>query len=253
MAERLVSYPFRCHWPDEASNEPPDAWVEMPGFIAVERPSELFEGYTQIFFAASDAATAVKSLDIMASGKKRLHLTAAGPAQEVQGFIDEMAAHGFAPQDVHIEMVARPFSPVPAATGVRPATAPDEPAALRMLKEVFPAYQVYDPESFRAALDGVHSAVFVMGEPENLIGLVAGETYGEPRKLFLHTLAVLPQHRGKGFGRALTETLLHWAGDRGATGGMLWLMDQRNEAAMKLYESLGFKDTGGREAELLKR
>lgn len=42
MAERLASYPFRCHWPDEVSNEPPGVWVEMPGFVAVERPSELF-------------------------------------------------------------------------------------------------------------------------------------------------------------------------------------------------------------------
>lgn len=252
MAERLASYPFRCHWPDEVSNEPPGVWVEMPGFVAVERPSELFAGYMQVLYAAHDVATAVHCLGIMTADKKKLHLTAAGPVQEVESFVDQMAVHGFRPRDVHIEMVARPFSPASAAQGVRRATVSDEPSALRLLNEVFPAYQIYDPDSFRAALIDAHSAVFVMGEPENLIGLVSGETYGEPRKLFLHTLAVLPQYRGRGFGRALTETLLNWAGDRGVSGGMLWLMDQRNEAAMRLYESLGFKDTGGREAELLK-
>ena len=56
----------------------------------------------------------------------------------------------------------------------------------------------------------------------------------------LYDLAVAPDHRGAGRGRALVEALLHWAAEAGATTAYLQVRAQ-NAPALRLYESMGFK------------
>lgn len=60
----------------------------------------------------------------------------------------------------------------------------------------------------------------------------------------LYDLAVAPAHRGGGRGRALVESLLHWAAEAGATSAYLQVRAQ-NEQALRLYEGLGFRAAYG--------
>ncbi|MDM0035575.1 GNAT family N-acetyltransferase [Variovorax sp. J22P271] len=56
-----------------------------------------------------------------------------------------------------------------------------------------------------------------------------------------YDIVVSPDHRGRGHGRALTQALMHWGGEAGATWAYLQVREQ-NEAARRLYATLGFED-----------
>ncbi|MBR1390173.1 MAG: ribosomal protein S18-alanine N-acetyltransferase [Lachnospiraceae bacterium] len=58
-------------------------------------------------------------------------------------------------------------------------------------------------------------------------------------------VAVHPEHRRKGIARTLLEKLLTSAGDRGAAH-MILEVRQSNQAAIRLYESMGFEPCGVR-------
>ena len=55
----------------------------------------------------------------------------------------------------------------------------------------------------------------------------------------LFDIAVAPEERGHGFGRAITAALLHWGQQTGARAAYLQVHDV-NEIALNLYISLGF-------------
>src|ERR687888_1284234 len=58
--------------------------------------------------------------------------------------------------------------------------------------------------------------------------------------LYLEDLFIRPEHRGKGYGRALLIELAKIARDRGC-GRMEWAVLNWNEPAMKFYRALGAK------------
>ena len=60
----------------------------------------------------------------------------------------------------------------------------------------------------------------------------------------LYDLAVAPEHRGGGRGRALVQALLHWGMQAEATSAYLQVRAQ-NTPALRLYESMGFKTAYG--------
>lgn len=62
----------------------------------------------------------------------------------------------------------------------------------------------------------------------------------------LMLVAVLPGERGRGLGRRLVEGSMHKARQRGARRIFLEVRDG-NEAAIRLYESLGFSEAGRRQ------
>ena len=68
---------------------------------------------------------------------------------------------------------------------------------------------------------------------------------------YLAELYVTPARRGRGLGRALMETALREARDRGADRMEIGV-DEPDTAARRLYESLGFTNrTGGRHGPLM--
>ena len=58
--------------------------------------------------------------------------------------------------------------------------------------------------------------------------------------LYLEDLFVKPEHRGKGYGRALLVELAQIAGDRGC-GRIEWAVLDWNEPAIQFYRKLGAK------------
>jgi len=59
-----------------------------------------------------------------------------------------------------------------------------------------------------------------------------------------YDIVVAPGRRRRGHGRALTQALMHWGREAGATCAYLQVREQ-NEAARRLYAELGFEDCYG--------
>lgn len=85
---------------------------------------------------------------------------------------------------------------------------------------------------------------------------MAGQDYGirfegefpdetEPGEFYLDTLAVKPEARGQGIGRALLSAMVERAHeDTGKPAGLL--VDKKNDRARRLYEAVGFRPVGDR-------
>jgi ribosomal-protein-alanine N-acetyltransferase len=61
----------------------------------------------------------------------------------------------------------------------------------------------------------------------------------------IESIGVLPKHRGKGIGTALTASALAYLTERGHTRVTL-VVDVRNAAALKVYARLDFDEVGRR-------
>lgn len=98
-------------------------------------------------------------------------------------------------------------------------------------------------------LEEPDAAVFVAAENGDVIGYAyaqVDESYDYmalrgPAGI-LHDLIVDPEHRGRGVGRQLLEAVLAYLRSRGAPRVVLSTA-QRNEAAQRLFASLGFRRT----------
>ena len=88
-------------------------------------------------------------------------------------------------------------------------------------------------------------------EPADLFFGVSGEVvvgtawarharHGPGRVGYVHMVAVAPEHRGRGVGRALVVSVLHRLREVGLAGAMLETDDVRL-AAIRLYLALGFR------------
>ena len=75
------------------------------------------------------------------------------------------------------------------------------------------------------------------GDTMVAVGLgVAGQGF-----VGLFDIVTDPQQRGRGLGRRLVRNLLRWGREQGATQGFLQVVPE-NAAAIRLYESLGFRE-----------
>ena len=102
------------------------------------------------------------------------------------------------------------------------------------------------PWSQRAIEDEVHNsnAYFVTAVDGDKI-LRYGGMHCTHQECYVDNIAVLPAHRGKGIGRALTASLI---GRAQADGGAFITLEVRasNRPAVLLYTSLGFEQAGVR-------
>lgn len=74
------------------------------------------------------------------------------------------------------------------------------------------------------------------------MGDVDDECDGE--EFYLDTLAVLPEHRGKGIATSLLNAMVEKAHATGKPAGLL--VEKNNHRARRLYESIGFVKVGDR-------
>ncbi len=98
------------------------------------------------------------------------------------------------------------------------------------------AQSKYEPECVPlAAYGGETMVAFVMYRPED---------YGLAKLWFIDRLMVGQEHQGKGYGRATMEALIGRLKSAPGYEAILISFVPGNEAAQKLYGSLGFEDTG---------
>jgi GNAT superfamily N-acetyltransferase len=132
---------------------------------------------------------------------------------------------------------------------IRPAVEGDVAAILSLIREL--ALYERSPESVVATEDGLRAALFgpspaVFCHVAEADGEVVGfalwflnfSTWLGQHGLYLEDLFVRPSHRGTGLGKALLETLVGIARERGY-GRVEWVVLDWNEPAHAFYRSLG--------------
>lgn len=146
---------------------------------------------------------------------------------------------------------------------IRPAVAADLPELGKLGAMLVAQHHGYDPQRYIAPRSAgeVGYAEFLAGElvrPEvvlltaEAVGQAVGYVYGELEGMdwmtlrgpagVIHDLAVSPEHRGAGLGRKLTLAGMDALERLGARQVVLSTAHQ-NEAAQRLFESLGFRFT----------
>lgn len=129
---------------------------------------------------------------------------------------------------------------------------------LRMLRDD-PAFfairyddAVREPDTFwrtwteQAATADARSA-FVAEDGGRWLGVVACHLRIAPTEAQLYSMWVAPDARGRGVARALIRAVAEWAAERGVERVYLFVQE-RNAGAQRLYERVGFRPTGAREA-----
>ena len=134
---------------------------------------------------------------------------------------------------------------------IRPATATDVPVILELI-QALAAYE-RAPNEVTATEKGLTEVLFgakpaaevlLAFEDETAVGFAVffhnfSTWLGLPG-LYLEDLFVRPEHRGKGYGRALLIHLANIARERGC-GRMEWAVLDWNEPAIQFYRKLGAK------------
>ena len=113
-------------------------------------------------------------------------------------------------------------------------------------KGLLPQYylDLLSPERWQTAFSGQPGS-FVLTEG----GVIAGHSCARPaadEKMSgwgeVHTLYILPEYWGRGFGGAMLDNSVRWLNDSGFDNVYLWALDT-NVRARKLYEKYGFMPT----------
>jgi ribosomal protein S18 acetylase RimI-like enzyme len=149
------------------------------------------------------------------------------------------------------------------AVTIRRASARDAAALGSLGAALMRAHYAFDPQRFLAPgphaetgyasflagqLDDEDTVVFVAELDERVVGYVfAGLEPMSWKELrgpagFIHDVLVDESARDAGAGTALVEAAVAWLRGRGAPRVMLWTAD-RNAAAQRLFERLGFRRT----------
>lgn len=138
------------------------------------------------------------------------------------------------------------------------------PAEWRAWRELRLRALAESPDSFGETLEGARgrdeagwiAATAVDPARVVLVAEDGGDLWGtvvvrvspdEPQRAHLYAMWVAPEARGRGVGRALVDAAMRWARLAGAATLVL-RVTERAPAAVALYRSLGFADTGAVEA-----
>ena len=131
---------------------------------------------------------------------------------------------------------------------IRPARPEEAGLVLDYIKKIA-AYEkcadevVADESTIYHSLFVEHSAEVVFGEEDgNVVGFALFfhnfSTFVGRKGLYLEDLFILPEKRGRGYGKALLKYLAELAVERNC-GRMEWICLDWNEPALKVYRSIG--------------
>lgn len=98
----------------------------------------------------------------------------------------------------------------------------------------------------RMSMGGEGFTGFVWEEDERVVGNVTlSREWASPNCWLVSNVVVDPEYRRRGIARQLMEAALDFAGSRRASWVFL-MVRRENQAAIRLYETLGFSEVGGR-------
>jgi GNAT superfamily N-acetyltransferase len=160
--------------------------------------------------------------------------TALSPA-EALGFVDA----GFGVRE-RLHLLSHDLvDPPPASGPTRRARRSDRPEVLALDNLSFDTFWRLDERGLDDALHATPSIRFRLAD--DAAGVVAYAITGRAaRQGYLQRLAVHPRARGRGLSRRLVGDALDWLRRRGTTRALV-NTQERNAAALALYESCGFR------------
>ena len=173
--------------------------------------------------------------ELAARGFSRV-VTAALSADEQAGFLEA----GFEVQE-RLHLLGRDLHRLPSSDSrrLRRAAREDRPAVLRIDARAFPPFWQLDEDGLDEALGATPHARFRVAGPVG--GAVAYAVTGRAaRRGFLQRVAVHPDHRRQGLGRALVVDALRWLRRWGVHHAVV-NTQTGNDTALALYQSLGFR------------
>ena len=141
---------------------------------------------------------------------------------------------------------------VSASAGLREATADDCERLGEIAASCASPGWLGDPASwFEEWLLSPPSSILVAHTGDHLSGFCCVRQYGENEdKVWIRALAVDPRFQRSGVGRTLLVAGLEWGQKRAATRAFL-AVDDRNDPARHLYQSMGFQANGEQEFRLI--
>ncbi|MEG1762750.1 MAG: GNAT family N-acetyltransferase [Bacteroidales bacterium] len=134
---------------------------------------------------------------------------------------------------------------------IKPATPADTPLILEFIKAIA-SYEklLHEVEATEEVLhqslfgENANAKVIIAYEEEKPVGFALYfynfSTFKGRKGLYLEDLFVYPQHRGKGYGKALLLHLAQQAQEENC-GRMEWIVLDWNQSAIDFYHSLGAK------------
>lgn len=126
-----------------------------------------------------------------------------------------------------------------------------QPGIVSVIRSVYGEYALtWDPDSYHRDLYTVRETYIdtggffsVLVADENVIGTVSALDRGDDAEI--ERLYLLKDHRGRGYGRLMTEHFLEWARSTGHGRAIAW-SDKRFGDAHAMYERMGFARVGDR-------
>jgi [ribosomal protein S18]-alanine N-acetyltransferase len=121
-------------------------------------------------------------------------------------------------------------------------TPQDAARCAELEKQLFDGDDPWPARAFTAELEAKHIRYVAARADDKLVGYAGISRLGRkrPYEYEIHTIGVDPTFQGQGIGRHMMEELLEYA-----SGGTIFLeVRTDNEAAIALYESLGFINVG---------
>lgn len=128
---------------------------------------------------------------------------------------------------------------------IRPVTDSDTEALIALEAQLFGS-DAWSPEVFRSELAHPTSIYVVLDDGDRVVGYGGLRVVGSGQPGDIQTLAVHPDYRGSGWGRAMLDHLLTEARQRGVVELFLEVRAD-NPVAYSLYQSAGFEEIGRRE------
>ncbi|MDD2464931.1 MAG: GNAT family N-acetyltransferase [Desulfobulbus sp.] len=135
---------------------------------------------------------------------------------------------------------------------IRPAKQDDLEQLVELLRLLFSIEEDFAADTARQRqglslmLQNCQGRVLVAETGGRVLGMCTGQLVistaeGGP-SILVEDMAVFPDHRGKGIGRALLAALTSWAKEKGATRMQL-LADKNNQPALGYYRHLKWQET----------
>ena len=123
-----------------------------------------------------------------------------------------------------------------------PLTHRDAARCAELEKQLFDGDDPWPARAFLAELEAKHIRYVAARVEEKLVGYAGISRLGrkKPYEYEIHTIGVDPAYQGQGIGRRMMTDLLDYASD----GTVFLEVRTDNEAAIALYESLGFVNVG---------
>jgi ribosomal-protein-alanine N-acetyltransferase len=121
-------------------------------------------------------------------------------------------------------------------------TPQDAARCAELEKQLFDGDDPWPARAFTAELEAKHIRYVAARADDKLVGYAGLSRLGRkrPYEYEIHTIGVDPTYQGQGIGRHMMEELLEYASD----GTIFLEVRTDNEAAIALYESLGFVNVG---------